>query len=389
VRRHLWWLGAVVLVALNLRTPIASIPPVAGPIGRDLHLSAAAMGLLTTLPVVCMGLFAPVGALASRRWGRGRVLAGAVALILAGTAMRLAPGLLWTATVVSGVGIAVAGALLPALVRARFPERIGPVTGLYTAGLIGGAMLAAALTEPARQALGGSWPAALAVWALPAALALAVWLPVAGGSQPVVAAEPRARAPWGDRTAWYAALFMGGQSLMYYGILAWLAPRYTAIGVPAAEAGLLLGLFSAIQLVSALALPALAHRLGRLRVLIAASVATSAAMLTLIALVPSGAPYLWTALLGLGVGGQFALALTVLGSLGGGPAGSAAISGMAFFIGYPLAAVGPVAAGWLRDITGGYRVPFLALAAVGTATLVAGVATGRAVTTPGRSDVPA
>src|SRR5207248_957445 len=178
LRRHLWWLVAVVLVALNLRTPIASVPPVAGPVGRDLHLTAAQTGLLTTLPVVCMGLFAPVGALASRRWGRGRVLGAAVALILAGTALRLLPAALWPATVLAGIGIAVAGALLPSLVRARFPRWVGPVTGLYTAGLIGGAMLAAALTEPARQALGGSWRPALAVWALPAVLALAVWLPV-------------------------------------------------------------------------------------------------------------------------------------------------------------------------------------------------------------------
>ena len=275
MRRHLWWLVAVVLVALNLRTPIASVPPVAGPVGRDLHLTAAQTGLLTTLPVVCMGLFAPVGALASRRWGRGRVLGAAVALILAGTALRLLPAALWPATVLAGIGIAVAGALLPSLVRARFPRWVGPVTGLYTAGL-------------------------------------------------------------------------------------------------------LLGLFSATQLVSALALPVLAHRRGGLSLLIALTVATSVVMLVLIAVVPSGAPYLWTALLGLGVGGQFALALTVLGSLGGGPAGSAAVSGMAFFVGYLLAAAGPVAAGWLRDRTGGYEVTFLGLAAVGTATLVAGVATGRA-----------
>ena len=369
MRRHGWWLAGVVLVALNLRTPIASVPPVAGPIARDLHLTAAATGLLTTLPVVCMGLFAPVAAVASRRFGRGRVLAAAVALILGGTALRVAGGAvpLWASTVLAGIGIAVAGALLPALVRARFPRWVGPVTGLYTAGLIGGAMLAAALTEPARQALGGSWRPALAVW-----------LPVGAGFR--AAPGSAAPTPWRDRTAWYAALFMGGQSLMFYSILAWLAPRYTAIGVPAAEAGLLLGLFSAAQLVSALTLPLMAHRRGWLRPLIAASVATSAVMLLLIALVPAGAPSVWASVLGLGVGGQFALALTVLGSLGGGPAGSAAISGMAFFVGYLLAAVGPVAAGWLRDVTGGYRVPFLALAAVGTATLVAGVATGRAVT---------
>src|SRR5205814_7438175 len=140
---------------------------------------------------------------------RSRVVAGAVGLILAGTALRLVPGNapLWTSTVLCGIGIAVAGALLPALVRGRFPDRIGPVTGLYTAGLIGGAMLAAALTEPARQALGGLWRPALAVWALPAALALAVWLPVGAGFR--AAPGSAAPTPWRDRTAWYAALFMG------------------------------------------------------------------------------------------------------------------------------------------------------------------------------------
>jgi CP family cyanate transporter-like MFS transporter len=375
-RRDWWWLGALVLVALNLRTPIVSIPPVVGPIARDLRLSAATTGLLTTLPVVCMGVFAPVGALASRRWGRGRVLAGAVALILAGTALRLAPGAapLWTATIVCGIGIAVAGALLPALVRARFPDRIGPVTALYTAGLIVGAMLAAALTEPVRAGLGGSWPGALAVWAIPAALALAAWLPLAGSAP--AAGVPRAVAPWRDRTAWFAALYMGGQSLIYYSILAWLAARYTAIGVPPAEAGLLLGLFSAAQLVSALALPVLAHRFGWLRALITAAASMCTLMLAVIALVPAAAPYPWTVLLGLGVGGQFALALTVLGSLGRGPAESAAVSGMAFFVGYLLAALGPVAAGAVRDVTGGYRVPFLALAGVGVVTLLAGVIAG-------------
>src|SRR3989440_64188 len=82
------------LVALNLRTPIASIPPLAERIAGDLGLSAATTGLLTTLPVVCMGVFAPAGALAARRWGAARVLAGAVALILVGTALRLWPGAL-------------------------------------------------------------------------------------------------------------------------------------------------------------------------------------------------------------------------------------------------------------------------------------------------------
>src|SRR2546430_16479420 len=100
---------------------------------------------------------------------------------------------------------------------------------------------------------------------------------------------------------------MGGQSLMYYGILAWLAARYTAIGVPAAEAGLLLGLFSAAQLVSALALPVLAHRLRPLPALLAPSVSTRTGTLTALAGVPAAPPAPRTRLLWLGAGGEVSL----------------------------------------------------------------------------------
>jgi MFS transporter, CP family, cyanate transporter len=379
VSRTRLWLVGLVLVAANLRPAIASVPPFVDPIAADLHLSAAQVGLLTTLPVVCMGLFAPLAALASRRLGAERTVLAAVAVLGIGTLGRGFGGTagLYAGTVLAGTGIAVAGALLPALVRGRFPDLAGPVTGLYTAGLIGGAMVAAAATVPVATALRVGWPVALQLWTLPAVLALGWWLPVAG-AHAVSARAGRVAAPWGSGRAWLATLFMGGQSLLYYASLAWLAPRYTSLGVDPAQAGLLLGVFSFLQLFSALGLPVLAHRHGRIEVWIAVSVATTTGSLVAIALAPSAAPWLWAALLGLGMGGQFALALTVLAGLGATPAETAAASGMAFFVGYLLAAAGPVATGALVDGTGEYRTPFLAIAAVGVATLVAGTAAGRA-----------
>jgi CP family cyanate transporter-like MFS transporter len=378
LRKTVWLLVAVILVALNLRPAIASVPPLADSIAADFGLSAAALGVLTTLPVLCMGLFAPLGALLGRRFGTERVLAAAVVLIAAGTALRAVDSLffLYLATTLVGVGIAVAGALLPPLVRARFPDRIGPVTGLYTTGLIGGALLAAALTP----ALGLHWPVALALWSLPAVVALVVWLAVASrvtlATEDVDPVAPAA-APWRSPRAWYATFFMGGQSLLYYASLAWLAARYTALGSSAAAAGLLLGLFSATQLVSALGLPLLAHHFGDPRPWIAASLTTTGVALALIAYAPSAVPWLWASLLGLGMGGQFALALTVLSTLGATPRESGAATGMALFVGYLLAAAGPVLAGALRDATGGYTVPFAALAVFSLPVLVSGVASGR------------
>jgi CP family cyanate transporter-like MFS transporter len=367
----------VVGVALNLRPAIAAVPPVLEAIQRDLGLSATAAGLLTALPVVCMGVFAPVGAALARRVGREAAVACALALVAAGTLVRgleAAPLTLYGGTLVAGIGIALGGALLPGVVKAWFPARAGAVTGLYTAGLVTGAMLASAATVPLMDALGIRWPAAIAAWGLLALAALAVWVPATRRLRtPAELAPGPVRLPWGSGVAWRITLYMGSQSLLYYAALTWLSPLYLAEGWTAGRAGLLLGLFSFTQIFSALAVPALADRTGDHRPWIALCVGAATVMLAAIGLAPTAAPWVWAAVLGLGVGGMFALALTLLVKLASSPAAAARLSGMALLVGYLLAATGPVLAGALYDAAGSYRAPFLALAGIGVATLAVGV----------------
>jgi CP family cyanate transporter-like MFS transporter len=370
-------LVVVVAVALNLRPAIAAVPPVLDAIQRDLGLSATAAGLLTALPVVCMGAFAPAGAALARRVGPEAAVALALTLVAAGTLVRgLGPSAvaLYGGTLASGIGIGLGGVLLPRVVKAWFSNRPGAVTGLYTAGLVTGAMLASAATVPLMNALGVGWPAAIAAWGLPAAAALAAWVPVTRRLR--TAAEPApgpVRLPWRSGVAWRVTLYMGSQSLLYYAALTWLSPLYLAEGWTADRAGLLLGLFSLTQIFSALAVPVLADRTGDHRPWIALCVGAATVMLAAIGLAPTAAPWLWAAVLGLGVGGMFALALTLLVKLASSPAGAARLSGMALLVGYLLAATGPVLAGALYDAAGSYRAPFLALAGIGVATLAVGV----------------
>jgi CP family cyanate transporter-like MFS transporter len=375
--RRWWLLVVVVAVAVNLRPAIAAVPPVLGAIRSDLGLSATGAGLLTALPVVCMGLFAPVGAALGRRVGREAAVSCALALVGCGTLVRgLAASAvpLYGGTLVAGIGIAMGGALLPGVVKDWFPARAGAVTGLYTAGLVAGAMLASATTAPLVDALGVGWPAAIGAWGLLAVAALAAWMLVTRRRH--VAGEPvpgRLRLPWGSGVAWRITVYMGSQSLLYYATLTWLSPLYLAAGWSASRAGLLLGLFSLTQVFSALAVPALVDRGGDHRPWIALCVGTVTVMLAALGLAPTAAPWVWAALLGLGVGGMFAIALTLLVRQAATPAAAARLSGMALLVGYLLAATGPVLAGALYDAAGSYRLPFLALAGIGAATLAVGV----------------
>jgi len=367
----------VVAVAVNLRPAIAAVPPLLDAIQADLGLSATGAGLLTALPVVCMGVFAPVGAALGRRVGREAAVSWALALVACGTLVR---GLgasvvtLYGGTLVAGIGIAMGGALLPGVVKAWFPARAGAVTGLYTAGLVTGAMLASAATVPLDHALGG-WPPAIAAWGLLAVAALVAWVPATRRLR--AAAEPpapgRLRLPWGSGVAWRITLYMGSQSLLYYAALTWLSPLYLDAGWSADRAGLLLGLFSFPQIFSALAVPALVDRTGDHRPWVVLCVGLATVMLAALGLVPTAAPWLWAALLGLGVGGMFALALTMLVRQASTPAAAARLSGMALLVGYLLAATGPVLAGAIYDAVGSYRAPFLLLAGIGCAALVLGV----------------
>lgn len=370
-------LAAVVLVALNLRPAVASVPPLLDTIQRQLGLSSAAAGLLTTLPVLCMGVFAPAGSVLARRLGRERALGAALGVVAAGTFLRgAAPDLaaLFGGTLLVGVGIAVAGALLPGLVKAYFPHHTGAATGLYTAGLTGGAAIAAAATVPVSSALGLGWDTALAAWGLLAVAALLVWWPLArraGGALDEVVVHGL---PWRHRTAWLLALYTGGQSLLYYTALTWLAPLYVSRGWTPGHAGLLLAVFSVTQVLSALAVPAAADRTGDHRPWLVLCTGTTGAVLAVLALAPGAAPWLWVVLLGLAVGGAFALALTMVARLAHTPDAAARLSGMTFLVGYLVAASGPVLAGVLRDAFAGFRVPYLALAGLAVLTLTIGAA---------------
>ena len=81
---------AIVLVAVNLRAALASLPPLVHTIQKDLGLSGAGAGLLTTLPVLCMGVFAPVAQRLARTIGREATIGVALLSLLLGLLMRLA-----------------------------------------------------------------------------------------------------------------------------------------------------------------------------------------------------------------------------------------------------------------------------------------------------------
>lgn len=354
---------AVVAVAASLRSPLTSVPPLVGDLDRALGLSSAGVGLLTALPVLCMGALAPLAAYLSARLGLDRAVAVGAALVALGTAVRPwgPTWLLYAGTLVVGAGIAVVGALLPGAIKQHFPRRPGAMTGVYMASMLSTATVAAACSVPVASAWGWRW--ALGLWAVPAVLGLVVWLPRAvGAPRPVrVGRVAGSGLPRRSRTAWWVTAYLTGSSVSFYTLLAWLAPSYVERGWSEADAGVLLGVFNAAQLVAALLVPLVVDRLADRRgAYVAAAGLTLVALVSLVA-APDAAPWATAALLGLGNGAMFTLGLTMLVEHAASAQDSARLSGLAFGVSYLVAAAGPAGVGWLHDATASYTVPFFLL----------------------------
>jgi MFS transporter, CP family, cyanate transporter len=421
--------AGIIALAINLRAAITSLPPLFPEMSATLHLSSASLAALASVPVLCFGLFSPVAAPLSLRFGEERVLGSAAVLLAAGLLLRSAAPLvlLFPGTVVASAAIAMMNVLLPSLVKRRRPDQAGLLIGLYLMCLSGGAIAGSLVAVPVFTAAGGGNGAirlTLGLWALPALVAAVAWLPQlryrslppasarggtalppdtgmppdaglppGGGQRPAAVAPPAAvlPGPAGHHgvlsmaryaLAWQVTAFMGLQSLLYYATLSWFPTMFRDRGISAVHAGDLLALMNLGNAVTAMLLPVLAHRARDQRVLVAVSTVTTAAGLAGAAFGPLGTAVGWVLLLGLGQGATLGLGIFLTMARAPDPATAASLSGFAQGGGYLLSATGPLFVGLLHSATRGWAIPVGALLGIGVLQLSIGLLAGRALTVP-------
>jgi CP family cyanate transporter-like MFS transporter len=305
---------------------------------------------------------------------------------------------------VAGAAIALLNVLLPSLVKRRMPERAGLMIGLYLLMLCSGAIVASLVAVPLFNAAGGGTTAGraavritLGLWAGPALLAAAAWLPqlryrtvpddmraAAGASSAAGSAARSAGALAMGRSAlaWQVTLFMGLQSLSYYATLSWFPTMFRDRGVSAVHAGDLLALMNLGNAVTCLLIPVLAHRAADQRKLAAAAMLATGAGITGAVFGPAGLAAGSIVLLGLGQGATLGLGVFYTMARAPDPITAASLSAFAQGAGYLIASTGPLAIGFLHDATGGWTVPGLVLLGLAALQLITGWLAGRALTVP-------
>ncbi|MFG2449180.1 CynX/NimT family MFS transporter [Streptomyces sp. NPDC048512] len=379
----------IVLTALNLRPAITSLGALLEEVRDGLGMSGSVAGLLTSVPPLCFAVFGVTAPRLARRFGPAAVVCAGMAAIAAGLALRPfiggTAGFL-AASALALMGIAVSNVLMPVIVKRWFPDRVGSMTGLYSMALALGTSLAAAVTVPMTDALGGSWKSGLVVWAGLAAAAVLPWIPLvrargaAPGSAGQAPADARQEAPalriTRSRTAWALAVFFGLQATAAYITMGWMAQIFRDAGVAAGTAGLLLAVTMVMGVPLAFVIPRLATRLPHQGPIVVALGVCGLAGYAGLYLAPAGGAWAWAVLLGVS-NCAFPLALTMVGMRARTGAGVVQLSAFSQSTGYLLSIPGPLLVGVLYQHSGGWGLPLALMAGLMIPQIAVGVLAGR------------
>ncbi len=391
---------AIICTAAMLRSPITAMGSLSMVVQDDLALSAATMGLLTTLPLLAFAVSSLFMGIIANRFGKDLVLTIGCMLIALGIFVRSSfsgVGLI-TGTVLLGLGISAGNVLLPAVVKDRFPLAIGALTALYTTTMSifagGAAGLSAVIVES-----GMSWQATLALL-VPLAVAGALlwaWLHhrnhLAKNEKPGIgqcaqldrkshaeAGRPSfrlsdllpARIMKTPLTWWITGQF-ALQSVLFYCMVAWIPSILAVRGISRGARALCMTLFPVMGIFCTIFVPPLAQRLRRQRLLGALAGALSVVGIVLLCAVSSdGMAVFSVALTGFALGAPFCLCMFYFSARTSCAADSARLSSISQTFGYLLAAIGPACMGCIFDMTGSWDVSLVLMIVMAVGVMVCG-----------------
>ena len=377
-----WALLSLVFISLAIRPPVASIGPLVDELVKTEFLTLLQVSLMTSLPIVCFGIGAFASPALVKRFTLNRAMMFVLIVLSVAMATRLIGGFpaLIVSTVIIGLAIAIANVLIPTIVREQFPERIELITGVYVTLLAISASFAAAIAVPSSNLLGG-WRGALAIWIIPALLAIFFWVPLfrsksVGKITSVATHAEERRAVVRSPLTWGIVFFFGLQSGGFYSILNWFPSLLIDRGMNAVDAGALLGLTTFVGVPSGFLASLLFRRFKSL-----SGVAMIMTLLTL-----TGLLMIWLTpqflvlacvITGFGFAATFPLSLTLIGSRASTSTQTTQLSALAQGWGYLISAAGTFGFGLLRDVTGNWDASLILVSVLTFVQIIAGAVAGR------------
>jgi MFS transporter, CP family, cyanate transporter len=351
-------LAAISLLALNMRTAVASISPVVSFIQTEIPLPIVTIGLLGIAAPLSFALASSLSYRPARHLGVEKTLMLTIVMIIVGHALR---AFAWDSTslfvgsLLALLGMGIGNVLLPVMVRKYFPNRVGLVSSIYITLTAISSTLGSFLAVPVAEQFG--WRASLGQWAIITFLAAVPLLTLLKNSTPEIRQEPELgkKSIWRSPTAWAIGGMQAMTSVLGYVSFAWLPLLLVEHNsVTVAEAGLLLTLFALMGLPASLLVPVIANRYPGSQFWIVVLSGTTGALGAL-GLLFGENQWLWFFVLLYGMGPtMFPLALTMFNLRSRERSTVLAVSAFGQGLSYTTATVAVFMVGVLREVTGNW-----------------------------------
>ena len=346
----------IVMIGIALRAPFTVLPIVLTDIAEGLQVPVSSLGLLTSLPLIMFALCSVFAPRLAQKMSLEKLFALVLVVLTLGSLIRVFNlPLLYTGTIILGAAIAVLNVLLPSLIQANQPHRVGLLTTLYITSMGLSITILSALAVPIVQM--SSWRGLIWVSTLICFVILLVWLPNVKYSHRL-AAKQQGKQEQGallkNPRVWALILFGGLQSLLFYTSMTWLPTLGQQAGLSTDTTGLLAAVFSLISLPFSMTIPSLTARLkARQRLAMIGLVSTAGLIGITMLLIRTDSFAYWlilNLLIGMSVSALFPYLMVTFSLKTSTPAQTAQLSGLAQTGGYILAAFGPSLFGYSFDL---------------------------------------
>lgn len=344
----------IIMVGIVLRTPFAVLSIVLSDIADGFHISLSSLGLLTSLPLVMFALCSSFSPRLAQKFGLEKLFTLVLIALMIGSLIRIINlPFLYIGTVILGAAIALLNVLLPSIIQANQPHRIGLLTTLYISAMSLSITLASAVVVSIVNAT--SWQGLILVLTAVCLVAFLVWLPNTkynhflerkGKNQPIGALLK-------NKKVLALIVFCGLQSLLFYTAMTWLPTLALQAGLSKDASGVLASVFSLISLPFSMTIPSLTARLSTRGRLVMISCVAASGLLGVSMLLVSTNNFLYWLLLNLLIGAAvsalFPYLMVTFSLKTSTSEQTAQLSGLAQTGGYILAALGPSLFGFSFD----------------------------------------
>ena len=346
----------IVMIGIALRAPFTVLPIVLTDIAEGLQVPVSSLGLLTSLPLIMFALCSIFAPRLAQKMSLEKLFALVLVVLTLGSLIRVFNlPLLYTGTIILGAAIAVLNVLLPSLIQANQPHRVGLLTTLYITSMGLSITILSALAVPIVQM--SSWQGLIWVSTLICFVILLVWLPNVKYSHRL-AAKQQGKQEQGallkNPRVWALILFGGLQSRLCYTSMTWLPTLGQQAGLSTDTTGLLAAVFSLISLPFSMTIPSLTARLKARQRLVMISLVSAAGLIGItMLLIRTDSFAYWlilNLLIGMSVSALFPYLMVTFSLKTSTPAQTAQLSGLAQTGGYILAAFGPSLFGYSFDL---------------------------------------